>query len=110
MEIIKSNTKRSQERQRIEIRSLLRCCLFTAKRVAKSVNTVIHEKQKPMGLYVVNVDFPLPFVMDAYLFKKTIFLKQIHRGCFLVVSKQMYITKISFSYSLTFLILHVMHL
>ena len=89
---------------------MLCCCLFTAKRVAKSVNTVIHEKQKPMGLYVVNVDFPLPFVMDAYLFKKTIFLKQIHRGWFQVVSKIMYITKISFNDSSTFIIWHVMHL
>ena len=94
MEIIKLNTIRRQERQRIE---MLCCFLFTSKRVAKSVNTVIHEKQKPMGLYVVNVDFPLPFVMDAYLFKKTIFLKQIHRGCFHVVSKKIYATQIRFN-------------
>ena len=66
--MIKSNTIKRRERQRIEIH-ILPCCLFSEKRVAKSVNTVIHEKQKPLGLYPVNVDFPLPFVMDAYLFK-----------------------------------------
>ena len=47
---------------------------------AKSENSVEQENKNQLGLYAVNVDFPLPFVIDAYLFKKHIFLKQIHKS------------------------------
>ena len=74
MEIIKSNTiKRRRDKKNWNTYCNVVCLL--QERVARLVNIVTHEKQKPLGLYAVNVDFPLPFVMDAYLFKKPIFCK-----------------------------------
>lgn len=73
MEIIKSNTIKRRETKNWNTYCNVVCLL--KKGVVILVNTVTHEKQKPLGLYAVNVDFPLPFVMDAYLFKKTIFFK-----------------------------------
>ena len=83
MEIIKSNTikRREEDKKRIEIRLYDNMCsrVYSHQGFAKSENSVIQENNSQLGLYAVNVDFPLPFVVDAYLFKKDIYPKQIHK-------------------------------
>ena len=45
--------------------------VYWEKRGRSCVNSET-QKQKPLILVPVNVDFPLPFVTDAYLFKNPI--------------------------------------
>ena len=73
MEIIKSNTIKEWRKTKKYWNTHRNVVCLLEKRVAKLKNTVIQEKQRPVGLYAVIVDLPLPFVMDSYLYKTPIF-------------------------------------